>query len=86
MEVTLLKDLYGVADDEVYPRTFKAGSIVRGDLARVAIQMGHAQAEKKSPEPAPSSASQPDSASPESKPKRRRGRPPKSSQLATPTD
>lgn len=54
LEVRLRHRLYGAEDGQIHPRWFEAGETVRGDLARSAIESGHAEVpeERKKPEPA----------------------------------
>jgi hypothetical protein len=82
MEVELIRDHYGVPEGEVYPKNYRAGAIVTGQLAESALEMGDGVLLGKKPT-APretSSASQPAPVSPEPTAKKRRGRPRKSSQ------
>ena len=36
----LTEDLFAVPDGEIYPRWFKAGEVVTGDVARAALSRG----------------------------------------------
>jgi hypothetical protein len=44
MKAIVTHEFNGTADGDVYPRKWKAGDMVTGDLARVAVGMGHAEA------------------------------------------
>jgi hypothetical protein len=88
MKATIIRRHYGVPENEVYPRWFAVGTVVSGQVAEAAIEVGDAvpfqQSDKSEPEPL--SASPQGQVSPETKPKRRRGRPRKSSASMTPGD
>ena len=45
-KVTVVQPFRGVADGEVYPKEFKAGDTVEGELAEVAVSNGWARRNK----------------------------------------
>lgn len=60
MKAIVTKEFAGVKDGEIYPRTWKAGDEIEGDLARVAIAEGWAEsATKAAPKSEPEEADKP---------------------------
>ena len=44
MKAKVIEQFFGAADGEIYPRTFKVGEIISGDLAKSEIEAGRAEA------------------------------------------